>query len=159
MRVFRQGISCRRTAFSLAVSLRNPKQEDASLPLRGSCGSCRENHRNFYRQVARRDHVEVGPLSRGVTFEPLSEPLQPGVRFLHDPLPALPIASLTIRLPAREQPRRAEIRAYPVPCQQHEQLRSCLSTGGALSTCPCPRKRHRPLTILVRAYSVAFARL
>ena len=43
--------------------------------------------------------MEVSPLSRGVTFKPLSEPLQPGVRFLHDPLPASPTASLAIGLP------------------------------------------------------------
>ena len=116
-------------------------------------------HRNFYRQIARRDHVEVSPLSREATFKPLSGPLQPGVRFLHNPLPALPTASLTIGLPAREQPTRAEIRAYLVPCQQQEQLRSCLSTGGALSTCLTSERDNRPLTILVRAYSVAFARL
>jgi len=43
--------------------------------------------------------VEVSPLSREATFKPLSEPLQPGVRFFHDPLPALPTAPLAIGLP------------------------------------------------------------
>ena len=57
-------------------------------------------HRNFHRRTARRDHVEVSALSREATFKPLSRPLQPGVRFFHDPLPALPTASLTIGLPA-----------------------------------------------------------
>ena len=86
--------------------------------------------------------MEVSSLSREATFKPLSGPLQPGVRFLHDPLPALPTASLTIGLPKSKQPPWAEIRAYPVPCQQHEQVRSCLSTGGALSTCPSSGMRH-----------------
>ena len=85
--------------------------------------------------------MEVGPLARGVTFKPLSRPLQSSVRFLHDPLPALPSASLAIGLPTCEQPTWAEIRAYPVPCQQHEQRRSRLFTGGALSTCLHFRKR------------------
>jgi hypothetical protein len=88
-------------------------------------------HRNFYKQTARRDHVEVSPLARGVTFKPLSRPLQPGVRFFHHPLPAFPTAPLAIGLPAPQLRTRAEIRAYPVPLQQQEQLRSCLSTGGA----------------------------
>lgn len=88
-------------------------------------------HQNFYRLIARRDHVEVGPLSRGVTFKPLSSPLQTSVRFLHDPLPAPPTASLAISLPMSETTSSAAIRAYPVPRQQHEQRRSCLFTGGA----------------------------
>ena len=90
--------------------------------------------------------MEVGPLSRGVTFKPLSRPLQPGVRFFHDPLPALPTASLAIGLPTRKQPTQAEIRAYPVPCQQHEQVRSCLFTDGALSTCLSSERDIRPRT-------------
>ena len=76
--------------------------------------------------------MEVGPLSRGVTFKPLSRPLQPGVRFLHHPLPAFPSAFLAIGLPTPW----AEIRAYPVPYQQHEQVRSCLSTGGTFVDVP-----------------------
>jgi hypothetical protein len=45
--------------------------------------------------------VEVSPLSRGVTFKPLSRPLQPGVRFFHHPLPAFPAAFLAIGLPTQ----------------------------------------------------------
>ena len=91
--------------------------------------------------------MEVSPLSRGVTFKSLSRPLQPGVRFLHDPLPALPTASLTIGLPAPQLPTRAEIRACPVPLQQQEQLRSCLSTGGAsCRRVPVSERDNRPLT-------------
>jgi|LNAP01.1.fsa_nt_gb hypothetical protein len=29
------------------------------------------------------DHAEVSPVSRRVMFQPLSEPLQPGIRFLY----------------------------------------------------------------------------
>jgi hypothetical protein len=88
-------------------------------------------HQNIYRLFARRDHVEVGTLSRGVTFKLLSGPLQPGIRFFHNPLPATPTASLAIGLPTSETTPSAALRAYPVPYQQHEQRRSCLSTGGA----------------------------
>jgi len=31
-------------------------------------------------------------------FQSLSEPLQPGIRFLRNPLPALPTANLTVHL-------------------------------------------------------------
>jgi hypothetical protein len=121
-----------RSAFSLAVPVREPRQGDAPLPLRGSVRVPQGDSSKLYRPIAGRDQLEVGPLSRGVTFKPLSRPLQPGVRFLHHPLPALPSASLAISLPARKLRSQAEIRAYPVPSQQHEQVRSCLSTGGAV---------------------------
>ena len=47
---------------------------------------------------------EVGPLSRGVMSpgQPLSGPLQAGLRFLPRPLPAAPSARLAARLPSRE---------------------------------------------------------
>ena len=45
---------------------------------------------------------EVGPLSRGVMSQPLSDPLQAGLRFLPRPLPAAPSAHLTAGLPSRE---------------------------------------------------------
>src|SRR5262245_24948162 len=48
---------------------------------------------------ARRHHGEVCPLSGGVMSQPLSGPLQTGLRFLPDPLPAAPSAHLTTRLP------------------------------------------------------------
>ena len=47
-----------------------------------------------------RDQAEVGALSGGVTFKPLSTALHDGVRFFRAPLPAFPTASLAIRLPA-----------------------------------------------------------
>src|SRR5664280_2301562 len=46
-----------------------------------------------------RDHKEVCPLSRGVTFKPLSARLQGGIRFFLFPLPTPPSASLAVRLP------------------------------------------------------------
>ena len=45
---------------------------------------------------------EVSPLSRGVMSQPLSGPLQAGVRFLPRPLPAAPSVRLTVGLPSRE---------------------------------------------------------
>src|SRR5262245_33296189 len=45
---------------------------------------------------------EVSSLSRGVMSQPLSGPLQAGLRFLPRPLPAAPSAHLTAGLPARE---------------------------------------------------------
>jgi len=76
--------------------------------------------------------VEVCPLSRGVMLpvweaQPLSAPLQSGLRFLHLPLPAALSASLTVRLPvgrATGLPRSARVPAWG---------RSLLYTGGAPS--------------------------
>ena len=45
---------------------------------------------------------EVSSLSRGVISQPLSGPLQSGLRFLPRPLPAAPSTHLTARLPSRE---------------------------------------------------------
>ena len=45
---------------------------------------------------------EVSPLSRGVMSQPLSDPLQVGLRFLPRPLPAAPSAHLAAGLPSRE---------------------------------------------------------
>jgi len=45
------------------------------------------------------DQREVCPLSRGVMLQPLSGPLQAGVRFLPDPLPAAPSACLAAHFP------------------------------------------------------------
>ena len=54
----------------------------------------------------------------GQSLHPLSGPLQPGVRFLRDPLPATDSSDFTIRLvaPCSATP----LRAYPVPCNEHE---------------------------------------
>lgn len=56
------------------------------------------------------DRAEVCPLSRGAMFQPLSRPLQSGVRFFRIPLPTAPTAFLMVRLPLP-----AALWAYPVP--------------------------------------------
>ncbi|QCY09428.1 hypothetical protein ELQ88_00830 (plasmid) [Pseudomonas sp. MPC6] len=43
-------------------------------------------------------------------FQPVSTPLQNGIRFLRVPIPAAPTAFLAVRLPLP-----AALRAYPVP--------------------------------------------
>ncbi|KAF1028574.1 MAG: hypothetical protein GAK37_02186 [Pseudomonas sp.] len=55
------------------------------------------------RDHATKDHAEVCPVSRGGMFHPLSEPLQPGIRFLCDPIPAPPTARLAAHLPRGQQ--------------------------------------------------------
>jgi hypothetical protein len=49
---------------------------------------------------ARRHQREVCPLLRGVMLQPLSAPLQNGIRFLPPPLPAAPSAHLAVRFPS-----------------------------------------------------------
>ncbi|MGF6813059.1 hypothetical protein OKW30_008276 [Paraburkholderia sp. Clong3] len=49
--------------------------------------------------LAMNDRAEVCPLSRRAMFQPVSRPLQPGIRFLRIPLPAPPTARLAVRLP------------------------------------------------------------
>ena len=56
------------------------------------------------------DRAEVCPLSRRAMFQPVSRPLQPGVRFFRIPLPTAPTAFLMVRLPSP-----AALWAYPVP--------------------------------------------
>lgn len=45
------------------------------------------------------DHAEVCPLSRRAMSQPVSRPLQPGVRFLRAPLATAPTAFLAVHLP------------------------------------------------------------
>jgi hypothetical protein len=49
--------------------------------------------------LAMKHQMDVGSLSRRVTFKPVSGPLQTGVRFFHPPLPASPWARLAARFP------------------------------------------------------------
>lgn len=63
------------------------------------------------RVIAAEDHAEVCPVSRGVMFQPLSRPLQPGVRFLCDPIPAPPTVFLTVHLPKGQ---RYGLTTFPV---------------------------------------------
>ncbi|OYD75838.1 UNVERIFIED_ORG: hypothetical protein BDU10_0897 [Burkholderia sp. CF145] len=51
-------------------------------------------------------------------YQPLSDPLQTGLRFFRHPIPAQLTASLTVRLPAK--PRPATIQAYHVPGMSHD---------------------------------------
>ncbi len=60
--------------------------------------------------LAMNDRAEVCPLSRRAMSQPVSRPLQPGVRFLRIPLPTAPTAFLAVRLPLP-----AARWAYPVP--------------------------------------------
>uniref|UniRef100_A0A494G966 Uncharacterized protein n=1 Tax=Solanum lycopersicum TaxID=4081 RepID=A0A494G966_SOLLC len=83
-------------------------------------------------RLATKDQLEVCSLSRGMMFQPLSGPLQPGVRFLQPPIPAQPTAFLTVRLP-ESNCTPAAIRAYHVPCALHDWVRACLSAGGHTS--------------------------
>jgi hypothetical protein len=57
--------------------------------------------------------LEVCPLSRGTNLEPLCSSLRAGLRFLQHPLPAPPLAHLTVRFPGFP----GEIRAYHVPVE------------------------------------------
>src|SRR5580704_4358442 len=58
------------------------------------------------------DQEEVCPLSRRVMSLPVSKPLQLGLCFLPHPLPALPSARFTARLPLREQYGLTVFRMY-----------------------------------------------
>ena len=93
----------------------------------------------LYRQIAGRDQVEVGPLSRGVTFKPLSGPLQPGVRFLHHPLPAFPSAFLAIGLPTQFCGREYGLTQFHA---QRERLGPAFPPVALVSTCPNSGVRH-----------------
>ena len=53
----------------------------------------------FTRLHTIKDQLEVGPVSGGGTFNPLSASLQSGLRFLQPPMPALSTVSLTGYLP------------------------------------------------------------
>lgn len=66
--------------------------------------------------------MEVCPLSRGAMLkallrasQPLSDPLQEGIRLLHYPLPATPSVYLAVHLPWIE----GRLRAYHVPSIYH----------------------------------------
>ena len=76
-----------------------------------------------------KDQMEVCPLSRGVMLPVGATPIHPitdGLRFFHLPLPAPPIGS-----PCGLLSLLGEIRAYHVPHEYHEWVRSRLSAGGA----------------------------
>lgn len=79
----------------------------------------------------------------GRSLHPLSRPLQPGIRFLRDPLPATDRSDFTTRLVV---PRGTTLlRFYPVPCIEHDQEDSTFLPVIVLSACPHQAWRH-PIT-------------
>jgi len=68
---------------------------EGQLPLKGR----KFKQASSVSRLATKDQLEVCPLSRGMMFQPLSEPLQPGIRFFQPPIPAQPTAFLAVRLP------------------------------------------------------------
>ena len=96
--------------------------------------------------LVKRDRTEVSALSGGVMLQPLSIPLQNGVRFFRFPLPADPWASLTVSLPLQ-----AGLRAYPVPSKKCEWVRPCLDAGGGVSAYLIQLVRHPATYLLVQA--------
>ncbi len=108
-----------------------PQHQETARPLRGVLplkGRKFKQARSVSRP-ATIDQLEVCPLSRGMMSQPLSGPLQPGIRFFQHPIPAQPTAFLAVRLP-EPNCAPAAIRAYHVPCALHDWVRVCLSAGG-----------------------------
>lgn len=64
-------------------------------------------------RLATVDQTEVCPLSRGMMFQSLFEPLQPDIRFFRPPIPAPLTASLTVRLPTLPRWQRYGLTAFP----------------------------------------------
>jgi len=64
-------------------------------------------------RLATVDQTEVCPLSRGIMSQPLSVPLQPGIRFFRPPIPAWSTTFLTVRLPAVQRWRPYGLTTFP----------------------------------------------
>src|SRR5450755_4069216 len=101
--------------FSLACLLQLIPLENKPIPLRGlrlSPSGCDVGSTG---SLMTRDHAEFSALSSGVTFKPLSIPLQDSVRFFRAPLPAHPHSF------SCDPPTHAilwvELRPYPVPSE------------------------------------------
>ena len=73
----------------------------------------------------RRDHEEVCSLSRRVMLQPVSRPLQPGLRFFPVPVPAPPWADLAACCPRRERYGVSTFRL-----QKYVGLGACYRPGG-----------------------------
>ncbi len=83
-------------------------------------------------------HGSQRPFRPGQSLHPLSGPLQPGVRFLRDPLPATDAPDFTTGLVA---PRGAtRLRAYPVPRDEHGSGGPHLSAGDRLVSVSPPSR-------------------
>lgn len=74
----------------------------------------------------------------GRSLHPLSEPLQPGVRFFRDPLPATQASDFTTRIVILFSVTL--LRAYPVPCKEHEPGGLRLSAGDRFVSVPPPSR-------------------
>src|SRR5215831_4166436 len=82
-----------------------PATEDRRGPHHGRCRPrqiCFAPRAGWLSVHVRQHPREVSSLSRGILSQPLSGPLQAGLRFLPRPLPAAPSAHLTAGLPSRE---------------------------------------------------------
>jgi hypothetical protein len=101
--------------------------------------------------LAMNDRTEVCPLSRRAMFQPVSRPLQPGIRFLRIPLPTAPTAFLAVRLPLP-----AALWAYPVP---HESPSGADPSSSPAADCPWWPSIQRPLLTAYRFGSSLSARL
>ena len=82
------------------------------------------------------------PLRAGTNLESLSGPLQPGLRFLHHPIPAPPTASLAGCLPPSDLLKGwAEGRAYHVPCDTDAASNTATSRLGSVFPPVVQRRR------------------
>lgn len=96
---------------------------------------------------AMKDQVEVGSLSRRVLFQPVSQRLQPGLRFLHHPIPAPPTAYLAVCLP------RGQRYGLTTFLDHHTTGLGPVYTPVACSTtCPHFKQGHPATYRLVNAY-------
>ena len=80
------------------------------------------------------DQTEVCPLSRGVMSQPLSDPLQTGLRFFRHPIPAQSSASLTVRLPVKLHWQPYRLTTFP----------ACHKTDVGSAYSPAVRWRRNP---------------
>ncbi len=71
-------------------------------------------------RLATIDPIEVCPLSREVMFQPLSEPLQPGIRFFYHLMPTWSSVFLAVHLPLLLW---AAIWVFHVPYLSHDWVR------------------------------------
>ena len=91
--------------------------------------------------------MDVSSLAGRVMSQPVSIPLQNGIRFFHPLTPYLPQLALRLTCP---KGRRHEVTTFRVSDSKY--LRSTLSTGGSSARVGrSPTHPNHPLTILVQA--------
>lgn len=98
------------------------------LPKRCSPSSAFPHTTISHDYLAMNDHAEVCPLSCRAMSQPVSFPLQKGIRFLRTPLPTGPTVFLAVHLPLP-----AVRWAYPVPHEFQDGADPSYSTGGIMS--------------------------